>query len=556
MRRFCAKTDGRGNRTAPSEKPCTSPEILDFCHNDGLTKAITGGALMKPSSGALALFSLALSLTLHAQVAATSSPSAAQQASVAAASSNTVGLSDIRIVRLSQVRGKVEIDRHIGRGYEDGFVNVPITGGTRLRTEVGLAEVEFEDNSTLRLTPDTEVDFTLLKRNAAGSTISSMNVLRGMVYASLANTKGNTFTIAAGDASVQLNPASHVRLTVDGPNSNVAVLSGTVEFTDGSSTTVLTHNRAFAFDLSGSNPLTPVKLESSAFDEWDKNGTDYQKQYSSLRSSAGTGMLYGTSDLGYYGGFVNMPGCGNLWQPYFVSSAWTPYDNGAWAYYPNAGYSWVSSYPWGWLPFHSGTWMSCGAAGWGWMPGGQWMGLQNVAAVSGAAGLGGTRSVPVVPQPSRSGALAIVPVNAHPLAVSSVSAPGTFTFRKDSAGLGVPRDAFGELKPISSEVMHHGQVSTEVERSFIGPSPSLANGNRGASGREISASRSVSTFARPGNDGRMDGMSPTAGSPDFARNSMRSPEPASSPLPRRAEEATVQGSSSPSSPGNTGASRK
>jgi hypothetical protein len=106
----------------------------------------------------------------------------------------------------------------------------------------------------------------------------------------------------------------------------------------------------------------------------------------------------------------------------------------------------------------------------------------------------------------------MVPVNSRPLSVSSVSAPGTFTFRKDSAGLGVPRD-FGELRSVSSDVAHHGQVNTEVERSVIGPSQSFAhrdangirnansnaaNGNRGLSDHHeyTPGSRSVGTFSR------------------------------------------------------------
>lgn len=113
----------------------------------------------------------------------------------------------------------------------------------------------------------------------------------------------------------------------------------------------------------------------------------------------------------------------------------------------------------------------------------------------------------------------MVPVNTHPLAVSSVSAPGTFTFRRDSAGLGVPRD-FGELRSISSDVAHHGQVNTEIERGVIGPSFAHrgANGNvngnpnanpnvRGAAGREYTpGSRSVATFSRPNSDMRGNGM--------------------------------------------------
>ena len=72
-------------------------------------------------------------------------------------------------------------------------------------------------------------------------------------------------------------------------------------------------------------------------------------------------MAYGSSDLNYYGSFSNT-GCGSMWRPYFASAAWSPYDNGMWAYYPSVGYSWVSPYPWGWIPFHSGNWVNCGGA--------------------------------------------------------------------------------------------------------------------------------------------------------------------------------------------------
>jgi hypothetical protein len=530
---------------------------------------------MKRSSGTLALISFALCLPVHAQDTANSLPPAAQPASVAATpttSTNTVGLSDIRIVRLSQVRGKVDMDRHIGRGSEEAFANVPITGGTRLHTDVGLAEVEFEDNSTLRLTPDTEVEFTLLKRTATGNTISEMNVLHGMVYASLANTKGNTFTIAAGKALVQMNPSSHIRLTMDGLNSNIAVLDGTVEFTDAAAlTSTLTHKKSLEFDASGSKQPEFVKLEGSAFDEWDKNGIDYQKQYSSLRSSGGTGMLYGTSDLNYYGSFSN-GGCGSMWRPYFASAAWSPYDNGMWAYYPSVGYSWVSPYPWGWMPFHSGNWVNCGGAGWGWQPGNQWNGLQNMTSLTPSGGGGGSRSLVAAPLPPRGGAPAIVPVNNRPLAVSSVSAPGTFTFRRDSAGLGVPRDAFGDLRSVSSDVVRHGQVNTEVEHSVIGPSPAFnhrnANGNngnpnfngtRGASGRDITpGSRSVATFSRPNADAHGN-ADMNAGWSGISRGSMRSPDVAGSPMSRPASVPRPQ-SSAPapqgSSQGSAGASHK
>src|SRR5258705_12476211 len=73
--------------------------------------------------------------------------------------------SQARIVRLSQVDGDVQIDRNTGQGYEKAFVNLPITQGVKLRSgNEGRAEVEFEDGSTLRITPGTVVEFSELAR--------------------------------------------------------------------------------------------------------------------------------------------------------------------------------------------------------------------------------------------------------------------------------------------------------------------------------------------------------------------------------------------------------
>ena len=71
--------------------------------------------------------------------------------------------SQVRIVRLSDVKGTVQIDKNSGLGFENAFANLPITQGTQLRTrDNGRAEVEFEDGSTLRIIPNTTVEFDRL----------------------------------------------------------------------------------------------------------------------------------------------------------------------------------------------------------------------------------------------------------------------------------------------------------------------------------------------------------------------------------------------------------
>src|SRR5712671_7455626 len=75
--------------------------------------------------------------------------------------------SKARIVRLSEVQGTVQIDRIAGEGFSKAFINLPVIEGSRVKTgNDGRAEVEFEDGSTLRLAPGSEVDFVHLALGA------------------------------------------------------------------------------------------------------------------------------------------------------------------------------------------------------------------------------------------------------------------------------------------------------------------------------------------------------------------------------------------------------
>jgi hypothetical protein len=83
--------------------------------------------------------------------------------------------SQARIVRLSQVEGDVQIDRNLGQGYEKAFINLPVTQGAKLRTgQAARAEIEFEDGSSLRLTPGSVLEFPELALRDSGARTSSV----------------------------------------------------------------------------------------------------------------------------------------------------------------------------------------------------------------------------------------------------------------------------------------------------------------------------------------------------------------------------------------------
>ena len=166
-----------------------------------------------------------------------------------------------------------------------------------------------------------------------------------------------------------------------------------------------------------------------------------------------------------------------MWRPYFTSAAWDPYAAGSWAYYSGAGYSYVSPYPWGWTPYHYGSWNYCPGAGWGWQPGGTWTGLNNGTTMtafnpSGGNGPGKNPRPIAPPHPPRPGEPTLIAVGSRPAVRSEMASNNSFVFRKDSAGLGVPRGELGELNKFSQHAIQKGTASTPVYVSVGGNNPS------------------------------------------------------------------------------------
>jgi hypothetical protein len=385
----------------------------------------------------------------------------------------TSGMSKIRIVRLSEVRGAVQLDRSTGRGFEAAMANLPIVEKNRLRTDQGVAEVEFEDNSTLRLAPDSVAEFSQLERKADGVTVSAVRLLRGTAYVSLVKSKGNEFNLAFDKQNAVLPPGSHVRLQADESTASLAVLDGSAQVEGPAGTVDIARKQTALFHLADQSPPTiERKVSAETYDGWDKDATGYHARTASMSALSGTPYTYGLNDLTYYGSFLDAGSCGMMWQPYFVSANWDPYSNGAWAFYPGAGYSWVSPYPWGWTPYHYGAWSFCPGMGWGWQPGGVWNGLNNVVASTN----GGLLRFHPPANPPGAGQATLTVVNLKPLVRSEVASSDSFLFRRDSAGLGIPRDTLGKLDKLSHQAVERGFSSTHIYLSAPAPAQAAGHG--------------------------------------------------------------------------------
>ncbi|MEY2414408.1 MAG: hypothetical protein QOD84_3014 [Acidobacteriaceae bacterium] len=370
--------------------------------------------------------------------------------------------SQVRIVRLSTVEGSVQVNRNTGAGYEKAMLNFPITQGVKVRTQSeARAEIEFEDGSTLRLAPDTTVDFPQLSLRDSGSKVSDVNLESGKLYVNFAAAKDDELTLIFGHEKLGLKRAAHLRIETAPDGITVAVFKGDVEVQGPSGTVTVSKNRTAVFDVLNNDHATVAKnLEPDPYDAWDKQQQQYHERYNATASNAYSPYTYGVADLNYYGNFFSAPGYGTLWQPYFASAGWDPFMNGAWAFNSGAGFGWVSSYPWGWTPYHYGSWVFIPAYGWAWQPGGAWVGLNTVPRI-----VNPPRQF-VAPQPP-SGGVKTVAVNRGPLPVLSGRSANKLVIRNDSAGLGVPRGGLKNPAKVSQSVAQSGSVATRIHTAPI-----------------------------------------------------------------------------------------
>ena len=287
--------------------------------------------------------------------------------------------SHVRIVRLSYEDGNVQMSRAAGQGLERAILNSPIVEGSSVVTgNDGLAEVEFENNSTVRLGQATDVRFRQLLINDAGEMINEVELVRGTMYFDTGSGKNNIYRVIAADRTFVVPRKSQVRFLMNGDQVEVAVLNGEAQLANNAEIVKIKKNDTLSTDAGNPSGFTIAKgVDNLPIDRWNNERAAYQTVYAYNNTGYGSygvpgGMAgFGFQDLAYYGGFMSLPGYGMVWQPYGVSNwlGWNPYMSGAWAFTPGFGYAWASAYPWGWLPYHYGAWGYSPGVGWFWAPG-------------------------------------------------------------------------------------------------------------------------------------------------------------------------------------------
>ena len=387
--------------------------------------------------------------------------------------------SHVRIVRLSSVEGQVQMDRAAGAGLERAILNTPIVEGTRLVTgSDGLAEIEFENQSALRLTEDSEVKFSKLLMNDAGIKIDQIEVVKGLVYLDAASKGDDVYRLMVGSNSFLVRRDTELRLSAGPDQIQVVVFKGEVQPENQPQPVIVGKKETLTLPgHNGTNCTVAKGVEPVRFDAWNKEREAYSNTYAENQGYGGPNHAYGLQDLNYYGNFFYAGGYGYAWQPYGFANAmmgWSPYSNGAWMFYPGMGYAWASAYPWGWLPFHYGSWAFINGAGWAWLPGSnygsQWYAtnFQSVPRVT-RAPAGWTAATPPAVTAVTNFAQPTVLVGragAKPLSIPGGRVPPNFASLVPGrmAGSAVAAQSFA--KPGAGNAAPHGNVFAATNNSL------------------------------------------------------------------------------------------
>lgn len=282
-----------------------------------------------------------------------------------------------RAVRLSSVEGQVQLSQGTQLLANSAVENTPLFEGSLLVTgDDGRAEVQFEDGSVARLSPNSSMTLAVL--HGQGSNAAAEIALEtGLGYFELQGTGlSGTISVRFADSTVMASGYTVLRVDLDNASGELAVFSGNAHIERGNAMTLDLHGGE-SLALNSNDPSRYNLSETIEPDSWDTWNSDRDEALSA-GSAARTGATKNFSDaanpawsdLDASGNWYNVPDQGYIWSPNDASNpGFDPYGNGNWMWTPGYGYIWLSGYSWGYTPFQCGTWNYYDAFGWGWAPG-------------------------------------------------------------------------------------------------------------------------------------------------------------------------------------------
>jgi hypothetical protein len=258
----------------------------------------------------------------------------------AAAQNATDRGSHVRIVRISYVQGTVNYNG------SPAIMNSPVTEDSQLVTGTdGLAEVEFEDQSAIRLASETEISFAQLSRLSTGEAMTRVDMEDGEAEFLIPASSAGRFAVNIRGKNILFKQPGRFRiLSTDATPLEIAVWKGEAGVRDLASGKEVTVKARETFALNHGD-LGQYELENSVLgddlDRWsEQRDQDLRTNYVATNTYNNT--VYDQSyQTGGYGGGYTAP---YPYDFYSYNAFGCPYGFGQPFWFGSPGYCWNSGF--------------------------------------------------------------------------------------------------------------------------------------------------------------------------------------------------------------------
>jgi len=135
-----------------------------------------------------------------------------------------------RAARLTYMQGTVTVSPPSNAESVPAQLNLPLLTGVQIATgNDGQAEVEFEDGSVVRLTPNTVLSLDNLAIEPDGVFVTNLSLLQGLAYCELRATPQYRYSLNAGGDILSPVENTTVRVNFDQPPAVFSVFDGTAQ---------------------------------------------------------------------------------------------------------------------------------------------------------------------------------------------------------------------------------------------------------------------------------------------------------------------------------------
>ena len=202
------------------------------------------------------------------------------------------------------------------------LVNTPLFEGTEIATrEDGKAEIQLDDGSVARISPNSSLKVGVLRQDA-GATRAELVLTSGLAYFELQGDSSADHTIARfGDSAVTASGFTVLRVSLDNLPGEVAVFAGNAHLERGNTFSLDLHGGE-SVALNASDPNLYNLAETIEPDSWDAWNADRDQDLTTQEAArtAASGSVPNSNnpawgDLDANGNWYNVPGQGYVWSP-------------------------------------------------------------------------------------------------------------------------------------------------------------------------------------------------------------------------------------------------